>query len=84
MLKVGSFSFGSPVSASAVGKPIFEIKATEKNNKISTPMLSGSVKNVVYFCSVDESSSPKSSGGGFSEGMVIFPHNIREIHAKIL
>ena len=26
-LKVGSFSFGSPVSDSAVSKPIFEIKS---------------------------------------------------------
>ena len=33
-LKVGSFSFGSPVSASAVSKPIFEIKATEENYNV--------------------------------------------------
>ena len=38
-LKVGSFSFGSPVSDSTVSKPIFYIKATEDNTNISTPML---------------------------------------------
>ena len=43
-MKVGSFSFGSPVSASALSKPIFDIKATDDKNKISTPMLSESVK----------------------------------------
>ena len=32
-LKVGYFSFGSPMSASAVSKPIFDIKSTEDNNK---------------------------------------------------
>ena len=42
--KVGYFSFGSPVIASAVNKPIFEIKATEDKNNIYTPALSGSVK----------------------------------------
>ena len=40
-LKVGSFSFGSPVSASAVIKPIFEIKDIGYKNNIYTPMLSG-------------------------------------------
>ena len=43
-LKVDSFSFGSPVSASAVSKPIFEIKATECKTNIYTPMLSESGK----------------------------------------
>ena len=33
-MKVGSFLFGSPVSASAVTKPIFEIKSTEENDKV--------------------------------------------------
>ena len=33
LLKVGSSSFGSPVSASAVSKPIFEFKATENNKR---------------------------------------------------
>ena len=38
MLKIGSFSFGSLVSASTVSKPIFDIKATEDNTNISTPI----------------------------------------------
>ena len=42
--KVGSLSFSSPVSASAVSKKIFDIKATEDKTNISTPMLSGSGK----------------------------------------
>ena len=33
-MKVGSFLFGSPVSASAVTNPIFEIKSTEENDKV--------------------------------------------------
>ena len=66
-LKVDSFSFGSPVSASAVSKPIFEIKATEDKNKISTPTF-GSVsdKSALTFGSLAASASPKSSGGGFA------------------
>ena len=48
-LKVGSFSFGLPVIASAVSKPVFEIKANEENTKISTPMLSWSGKKVLSF-----------------------------------
>ena len=48
-LKVGSFSFGSPVSASAVSKPIFVIKANEHKTKICTPMISGSVKKSYPF-----------------------------------
>ena len=43
-MKVGSFSFGSPSSASAVSKPIFDIKAIEEKTNIYTPMLSISVK----------------------------------------
>ena len=66
-MKVGSFSFGSPVSASAVGKPIFEIKATEDKTNISTPMLYGSGKNIASFGSMDASASPKISGGGFAD-----------------
>ena len=61
--KVGSLSFGSPMSASAVSKPIFETNATEDKTKISTPMLSGSEKNVVSFGSLAASATPKSSGG---------------------
>ena len=55
------------MSVSAVSKPIFKIKATEDKTKISTPMLSGSGKKVVYFGYMDASASPKSSGGGFGE-----------------
>ena len=66
LLKVGSFSFGSPVSASAISKPIFEIKATEDNTNISTPMLSVSGKNDASFGSLAASASPKSNGGGFA------------------
>ena len=61
------FSFGSPVIASAVSNPIFEIKATEQNTNIYTPMLFGSGKNVLSFGSMTAIASPKSSGGGFSE-----------------
>ena len=65
-MKVGSFSFVSPVSASSISKPIFDIKATENKTNISTPLLSGSVKNFVSFGSLAASTSPKSSGGGFA------------------
>ena len=44
LLKVGSLSFGSPASASALSKPIFDINATENKTNIFTPMLSGSGK----------------------------------------
>ena len=37
-LKVVSYSFFSPVSASAISKPIFEIKSTEDKTKIYTPI----------------------------------------------
>ena len=37
------------MSASTVSKPIFEIKATEERNKISTRMLSGSGKKRPIF-----------------------------------
>ena len=53
--------------ASGVSKPIFEIKAAEEKTKISTPMLSGSGGKVVYFCSLDATTSPKSSSGGFAD-----------------
>ena len=49
-----------------VNKPISETKATEDKTKISTPMLSGSVKNVASFGSLDAIAFPKTSGGGFS------------------
>ena len=48
LLKVGSFLFGSPASASDVSKTIFDIKTTEYKTKISTPMFSGSVKKKSY------------------------------------
>ena len=35
-LKVGYFSFGSPVSASAISKTIFDIDSTEDKNKVSS------------------------------------------------
>ena len=56
---VGSFYFGSPVSASAVSKPIFEIKVTEDKINISTPMLSRSVKNILSLVSMAASALPK-------------------------
>ena len=65
-LEVGSFSVGSPVSASTVSKPTFDIKATEYKTNISIPMLSGSGKNIVSFGSLDASASPKISSGGFA------------------
>ena len=34
LLKVGSFSFCSPESSSAVSKPLFETKATEDKKKV--------------------------------------------------
>ena len=67
LLKVGSFSFGSPVSGYAVNKTIFDINSTEDNINISTPMLCGSVKNTLSFGSMAASDSPKSSGNGFGE-----------------
>ena len=66
-LKVGYFSFGLPVSSSAVSKLIFDIKATEYNTNISTPMLYGTVKNVPSFGSLAASASPKISIGGLGE-----------------
>ena len=54
------------MNASTVSKPIFEIKATENNTKIITPMLSGSGKNFVSFGYLAASSPPKISGGGFA------------------
>ena len=69
LLKVGSFSFGSPVSASDVSNPIFEIKAiksTEDKTKISTPILFGSVKNVLSYGSMAASTSPKINRGEYA------------------
>ena len=66
LLKVGSFSFFSPVSAPTFSKPIFDIKATDNKNNVSTPMLYGSVKNVQSFGYTAASDLPKSSGDGFA------------------
>ena len=55
------------MSAYAVSKPIFEIKDTEDNTNISTPMLSVSGKNVLLFGSLAASASPKIRGGGFAD-----------------
>ena len=55
------------MSASDVSKPIFDIKATEYKTNISTPIFSGSDKNFISFGSLDEITSPKSSGVGFGE-----------------
>ena len=65
-LKIVYFSFGSPVSASAVSKLIFEIKTTENNTKIYIPMLYGSGGNVVSFGSLAASASAKISFGRFA------------------
>ena len=65
-LKVGSFSFGSSLSAYAVSKPIFEIKSTEDNTKITTPIFSVSGK-IVSFGYPAETASPKSSGCEFAD-----------------
>ena len=67
MLKVGYFLFFSPVSASAVINPIFDIKTTKEKTKVFTPMLPGSVKSVISFGFMDASASPKNSGGGFAD-----------------
>ena len=67
LLKLVYLSFGSPLSSSVVGKPIFDIKATEDKTKISTPMLSGSGKNVISFGSMDARASTKTSGLGFAD-----------------
>ena len=55
------------MSASAVSKTIFEIKANGDKTNIYISMLSGSVKNFLSFGSMDESAAPKSSGGGFTD-----------------
>ena len=83
LFKVVSFLFGSPVSDSTVSKPIFGIKVTKDKTNISTPMLSGSGKNVLSFGSLYASASPNSCGG-FFECLVISPHPLRAIQAKML
>ena len=55
LLKVGFFSFGSPVSDYAISKPIFDNKATEDKTNISTPMLSVSGRNSLPFGSMASS-----------------------------
>ena len=66
-MEAGYLLFGSSVSASAVSKQILEAKATEDKTKISTPILSGSGKNIKSFGSLAASASPKRSGRGFTD-----------------
>ena len=66
-MRVGSLSFGSPVSDSAVSNPIFEIKATEDKTNIYTHILSRTGRNILYFGSLSASALPKSSGDKFGE-----------------
>ena len=54
------------MSNSAVGEPIFEITSTEDKTKMSTPMLSGLGKTVVFFGYLDASAFPESSCDGFT------------------
>ena len=62
---LGSFSFGLPVSDSAVSNSIFEINGTEDKTTIYIPMLSGLVKNVLSFSSLDVNALPKTNVCGF-------------------
>ena len=72
------------MSTYSVSKTIFEIKATEYKTNISTPMLSGSGKNVLSFGSLAASASQKSRGGGCGELLVIFPSRLMARQAKIM
>ena len=72
------------MSSADVSKPIFDIEATEDKTDISIPMLSGLVKNFLSFGFLDSRASPKSSGGGFSERLVIPACHHRARQAKIL
>ena len=65
MLKVVYFLSGSPVSASTISMPIFDITATEDKTNISTPILSESGKNSLSFGSLAARANPKISVGGF-------------------
>ena len=46
---------------------MLDIKATEDKNKVSTPVLSGSGKNVLSFSSLAASALRKSSSGGLAD-----------------
>ena len=83
-IKIVSGKPGSPVSASDVSKPIFEIKATEDKTKIYTPMLSGSGQNVPPFGYLYSSASSENSGGGFCELLMILSDHLRARPVKIL
>ena len=72
------------MSASAVSRPKSDIKDNEDKTKIFKPMFSGSNKNVLSFYSRDASAAPKISASGFGKLLVIFPHDIRVIQAKIM
>ena len=65
-MKVGSLSFGPTLSGSAGSNSIFEIKATEYNNKSTTLILSGLGKKNLSFDSLAASTSPKISGDEFA------------------
>ena len=67
LLKVGSFSFCSPVIASAAIKPIFSIKATGYKNKIYTPICYVSGGNFLSFGYMSSSASSNRSGGEFTD-----------------
>ena len=70
--------------SSTVSNPIYYTKATEDNTTISTPMLSGSGKNILSFDFLDESALPKSRGGGFGDFLIILPYHLRARQTKIL
>ena len=65
-MKVVYLLFVSPVSASTISMPIFEITATEDKTNISTPILSESGKKSISFDSLAARASPKISVGGFA------------------
>ena len=54
------------MNTSVGSKPIFDIKVTEENTKITTPMLYVSGKNFLSFGSLAAIASQKSSSGGLS------------------
>ena len=70
-MNVCYFSLGSPVSASDVSKPIFEIKVTEDKTNISIDTLSGSVNNAPSFGSLTVSDSPNPPPLIFGEALTV-------------
>ena len=55
---------------------------TGEKTKISTLMLSGSGKNVLFFGSLSVCVSPKSRGGGFGDILIIFPCRLKARQGK--